>query len=206
MQNSVKVIAGLLLSSCLFACNASNSGVYDPYYGAWFDAYGHVCADSVPTPGCDYYSNGMKIYISADPYYTGQSINEFWQSPDGIIYSSGGYAINQDHSSGETLDVLSQASDEEKMLVEKVGKTFSDRYALNEVKGIQIAQTLRDWAVVGHNRARTNEDTALFMKRMYGIDSDQALKEVAAHWGTTPEVSKAILKNWYKSELSQSGL
>jgi hypothetical protein len=29
--------------------------------------------------------------------------------------------------------------------------------------------------------------------------------DVAAHWGTTPEVSKQILKNWYKNESSMVG-
>ena len=30
--------------------------------------------------------------------------------------------------------------------------------------------------------------------------------DVAANWGTSPEVSKKILKNWYKQQLSSVGV
>ncbi|NDF16070.1 hypothetical protein EB061_12255, partial [bacterium] len=63
-------------------------------------------------------------------------------------------------------------------------------------------------------------DVADFSRRLFGLDADRAGKvveralrerslreveglnvDVAAHWGTSPEVSREILRNWYRGLL-----
>ncbi len=124
-----------------------------------------------------------------------------------------------------SADVLAQAAAQEKKVSIAVGKALAQKYALAEDKGVMISKTLQDWATIGKGRVRTNADVADFSKRLYGLDADKALTafkqalltqsqkpveelnvDVAAHWGTSPEVSKEILKGWYKNEVAAYGI
>ncbi len=148
-----------------------------------------------------------------------------WLSSTGILYDGFGNALNEiDEAELQSADVISIAASKEEEMAVSVGKQFADRYALNESNGITIAKTLKDWAVIGRDRSRTVSDIDAFSKRLYGVDLNKAktaileavkgnqeeLKEVnidvAAHWGTSPETSKAILTKWYREELSSLGV
>jgi hypothetical protein len=219
-------------------------GYYDPYRNAWYDVYGNQCISyGYPMSGCNFYANGQKITASRDPYYSNLTLyydywtytdsygfrrgyNGYaWLSSTGILYDGNGRALNEiDQDASDSVDVLAQASEKELMMAQQVGKTLSQKYALAEATGISIAKTLQDWAVLGRDRSRTDQDEAAFGKRLYGIEQGKAtlaMKEalkgntaalsdlnvdVAAHWGTSPETSKQILKSWYKEELAQIGV
>jgi hypothetical protein len=213
----------------------------DPYKKAWFDVYGTQCINNgYPMAGCNFYADGTKISSSADPYYSNmtlyfdywtytdsygysRSYNGYaWLSSTGILYDDYGNALNeQDADSAQSADVIALASQKEVATTKLVGKNFAQKYALAEDAGVSIAKTLQDWAVLGRDRARTEDDVAAVSTQLYGVSLDKAKGalieaskgnqaalddvnvDVAAHWGTSPETSKNILTKWYKDELSQ---
>ncbi|MBS1960425.1 MAG: hypothetical protein JST80_13190 [Bdellovibrionales bacterium] len=216
LKTYVMPLSLILLSACNFSTSV------DLGYSSWYTAFGQACGYT-PRPGCNYYYNGAKIMIYQDPFYSGQSWNDYWTSPNGIWYGPGGYAINSQQDQAST-DVIGAVAAEEQQMVEQVGKDFAQKYALADDKGIQIATTLRDWAEIGKTRARTEADLNDFVKRLYGVDParvskaiESALKhdsskllelntDVAAHWGTTPETSQKILREWYRREITGLGI
>ncbi len=226
MKSISKLLTLATLLGSLSACNNATSN--DPYQSAWFDIYGHGCSQNIPSPGCNYYSNGMKIWMYQDPfYYPGITFtNGFWYSPTGIIYDSFGNALNAQGENAEiSADVIAQSATLEKQVAITAGKSFAQKYALAEDKGILISQTLQSWAILAKDRARTDADVSEYAKRLYGVELSRAKNamilaattqnqqpledlnvDVAAHWGTTPEVSKQILKAWYQQELSGYGI
>ncbi len=247
---SAVVITAISLSACNSGStyssggggyNGGNGGYVDPYKRAWYDVYGTRCLNnSYPMAGCNFYSDGSKISSSADPYYSsmtlyydywtytdsygyGRSYNGYaWLSSTGILYDDYGNALNeQDSDSVQSADVIGLAAKKEKETTKLVGKNFAQKYALAEDTGVSIAKTLQDWAVLGRDRARTEDDVADVSTRLYGVKLEKAKAalveaakgnnnalndvnvDVAAHWGTSPETSKDILTKWYKEELSQ---
>jgi len=178
----------------------------------------------------DPYYSSMTLYYDywsyTDSYGYRQGYEGYaWLSSTGILYDEYGNALNEmDQDQAQSADVISQAAQKEEQMAQKVGKAFAQKYALAEDAGVSIAKTLQDWAVLGKDRARTESDVADFSQRLYGVSLDQAksalvnaLKgnkdsldelnvDVAAHWGTSPETSKAILSQWYQDEMSQLGV
>jgi hypothetical protein len=224
MKNSLKLalVLGLFAFS---ACNYTTTGTTDPYYAAWYNVVGQPCSYSyaMPSPGCNYYAYGGKIMAWQDPFsYQWQRNGQYWMSPSGIWYDPSGYAINSDPSNNEaSADVITQAANQADLIVKDAGKALAQQYALSEESGVHIAKSLQDWAVLGKDRTRTASDIADFSTRLYGVSAvkvgaaltqasaTRSLKpleelnvDVAAHWGTSPEVSKTILKKWYQNELS----
>ena len=149
-----------------------------------------------------------------------------WKSPDGVLYDDHGNALNNLSSEEVGKDLIDNTAAIEEATIQGAGKAFALKYALSEASGVQVARTLNDWATLSKkfNRARTDADMADFTQRLYGVSVDKAKsalaaakagdssqlenlnREVAKHWGTTPETSKAVLKNWYKDELSELSL
>lgn len=243
------IIAAISLSACDGGGYSSGGGGYsnggggytDPYKRAWYDVYGTRCiSNGYPMAGCNFYADGTKITSSADPYYSSMTLyydywsytdsygyyrtytGYAWLSSTGILYDDYGNALNElDAEEAQSADVIGLAAKKEKEATKLVGKTFAQKYALAESTGVSIAKTLQDWAVLGRDRARTEDDVADVSKRLYGIELDKAKEalveaakgnkgaldevnvDVAAHWGTSPETSKDILTKWYKEELNQ---
>jgi len=225
----MKSLLSLALVFGLFALTACNSGSGDPYYASWYDAFGNPCGYGYNSahPGCDYSQNGLKIQAWQDPFWMQwKRDGQYWMSPSGIWYDPSGFAINSVQNEPETsTDVITQAAEQRDQVVKLAGQSLSERYALSEDSGLRIAKSLDDWANLGRERARTEADVADFSKRLYGISAqsvqvaiDRATEtrslqpfedlnvDVAAYWGTTPEVSKKILKKWYAGQLSQYGM
>ena len=248
IKNTILTISGLALAAIsLTACEVSvgssggGGGYVDPYKRAWYDVYGTQCTGyGYPMSGCNFYADGSKITASSDPYYASMTLySDYWTYTDsygyqrsyhgaawlsstGILYDGYGNALNEmDQADAGSADVLAMASQKEEEMAKAVGKKFAAEYALAEDAGINVARTLQDWATLGRDRSRTDQDVADFSKRLYGVSLDKAqiaitsaIKgdqtalgelnvDVAAHWGTSPETSKAILSKWYKDELSQ---
>ena len=236
------ILFPVLFSLGLSACHRTTV-VSDPYYHAWYDVYGNYCGNGYPTAGCNFYASGQKITLNQDPYYAaGVTLyNDYWTYTDsygyrrsyvgfawlsstGILYDQFGNALNETDESDSSADVIAEAAAREQQVQTAVGKALAQKYALNEDKGIQISKTLQDWAKLGKDRARTDQDVADFSTRLFGVSASRAESaltvalatrdqksienlnvDVAAHWGTSPEVSKQILKQWYKDEASALG-
>lgn len=155
-------------------------------------------------------------YYDSYGYYT-EYYGWAWLSPTGILYDEFGYALNET-GEDEGRDLVAQMAMLENKKVEAAGHKLAEKFALAEDTGVQIAKTLQDWATLGRKRERTDADKAEFAKRLFGVDmtdAKDALKnaesgdlskleavnsEVARHWGTSPETSKAILKTWYAQD------
>ncbi len=204
--------------------NYCSSG--NPYAGCNFYANGskiRASEDPYSGYGNTYY---FDYWTYTDSYgyfrsYTGYA----WLSSSGILYDNYGYALNEQDGGQVTADVIAAAAKQEKKVAVQVGKTLAQKYALAEDKGIAISQTLQSWAVMGRDRARTEADVSKYATKLYGVDASKAKNalvqavasqsqqpledlniDVAAHWGTSPEVSKQILKGWYKEEVAAYGV
>ncbi len=191
-------------------CNFYSDGTkitagQDPYYANSFLTY-------------DYWS-----YTDSYGFYR-EYMGYGWVSPSGILYDDYGNALNETDSEDQGRDVIVNVAKQEKSSAEKMGKNFAEKYALSAVNGVKIAGTLQDWAKIGRDRSRTNADVNQISKRLYGVDivkAESAITkaalgdkteledvnaDVAANWGTSPEVSKKILKTWYRDQLKQVGI
>lgn len=229
---------GLALLGAIALSGCHSTTVVVVYEQPWYDVYGRHCGYGEPRPGCNFYSDGRKISAGHDPYYAHRSYSyglwgyydsygryrEFigwgWQSPTGILYDSHGRALNEEQER-QSRDVIADAAEDEARLVQAVGRSFAQQFALAESTGIRIAETLSQMATLPKrlNRARTQADIEAFTERLYGVNLSAAMEaaqraqggdlaalramneQVAAHWGTQPETSEAILRNWYRSIL-----
>ena len=209
--------------------------VYGSYCGTGHPTAGcnfYSDGTKITASGDPYYNGGNTVYYDlwtySDSYGNASSyLGYAWLSSSGILYDQFGNALNEQNSddTASVMDVVAQAAEKEKMVSKEVGKALAQKYALAEDKGIAISKTLQDWAKLGKDRARTEADVSDFAKRIYGVDpvkaktallkavatKDQSPVEemnidVAAYWGTSPEVSKQILKNWYKEEVAAYGV
>jgi hypothetical protein len=200
--------SGYPTAGCNFYYNGSKiMAQQDPYYYGYNNVY------------YDYWT-----YTDSYGYYR-SFIGYAWLSGTGILYDQYGYALNELSSAEPSADVIAEASAKEKEVAIQVGKAYAQKHALAEDKGILISQTLQAWAVLGRDRARNEADVELTAKKLFGLDSkkaklavDQAIltgskkpleelnADIAAYWGTTPETSKEILKQWYSDELSAFGI
>lgn len=241
---SLAIAAGVV--GLLAACGGGGGGGgshSDPYLQPWYDVYGYRCGSGTPRPGCNFYWDGTKIKDVNDPYFYSSYNLDYgtwsftdsygyarnftgwaWWSPDNILYDDLGHALNEEgQNEASGADAIAAAAKQEEEVVSAVGRDFAAKYALSDEAGLNIARTLKDWAVLAKRRARTQADIAEFSKRLYGVSMESALAafetakagdlsgvervngEIATYWGTGPETSREILKSWYKSELLKAG-
>ena len=206
--------------------------VYGNYCGNGYPTAGcnfYANGVKITMSGDPYYNAGVTLYNDfwtyTDSYGYRRSYTGFaWLSSTGILYDQFGNALNELEDDAAPADVIAAASTREKEVRVSVGRALSQKYALNEESGIRISKTLQDWAKLGRDRARTDADVADFSKRLFGVSSSRAESavqtallsrdvkpmeevnvDVAAYWGTSPEVSKQILKNWYRDEAAAVG-
>lgn len=190
INKSVLALGSLILaSSALVGCGGGGSVevVYDSGYNSWYDVYGYYCGSGSPTPGCNYYADGLKVIDIEDPYFdynymlhygTYTYYNTFgflrqytgwaWQSPDGVLYDDYGNALNNTASKGR--DIVADVARNEKNIIKTVGEKFAAKYNLSTETGVKVARVLNDWAKIGKSRARTEADLADFSKKLYGVD------------------------------------
>lgn len=215
-----------------------NPPIVVPITYAWYDVYGNGCSTSNdgPRPGCNFFwysSKLVKIIDEEDPYFTAAYYNLkydtyryylngtlyqytgfAWISPNGIIYDEYGNALNQKKNKGR--DVVADLAKAELNTVVSAGKAFAARYALSDAKGIEIAKTLNDWAKVGKDRIRSEQDLSVFTQRLFGVEYskvksalleaqkgnqeqlNKAIGQAAKSWGTNEEGLKVVLKNWFQ--------
>lgn len=178
--------AAVLVSACGGGGGGGGGGTPDPGYGAWYDVYGYKCGYS-PSPGCNFYKNGLKIIDTEDPYFSSYYALEYdtwyyldsygrastytgwaWQSNNGIIYDDWGDALND--ADGKGRDFAADVAQQEKNVVKSAGEFFAAKYQLDAETGMKVARILNDYATIGKQRARTEKDIADFTQRLYGVD------------------------------------
>jgi hypothetical protein len=203
--------------------------VYGQYCGTGYPAPGcnfFVTGRKITLTEDPFYRYGTNFFYSQWSFldsfgYPRWFIGWAWQSPNGILYDQFGNALNETSGAEPSADVIAAAAEEEQKTRTAAGKAFAARFALNEEQGIRIARTLGDWALLGRDRSRTEADVEDFSKRLFGVRASRAEAaltrafesrdrsaveelnaDVAAHWGTTPELSRKILLDWYREEAS----
>lgn len=158
-----------------------NNGYYDPGYSGWYNVYGQSCGTL--KPGCNYWSDGLKIVDIEDPYYGSAYYWDYyydyyygqyvWVSPSGLIYNDWGNCLNRAGSNSISRDLITIVSDEEEKTIQSAAKNFAAKYSLNADTSTKVARTMNDWAKLGFqrgNKGRTAQDVADFTKRLYGVD------------------------------------
>ncbi len=216
------------LAGSLSGCSR-NSQPYDPYYWAWYDAFGHACGfDQNPVAGCTYHSWGARAEAWEDRYWYLRPQNmqafEQWWSPSGVIYDAWGWAVNAQNDAGRGRDLMSDVGSEEDRLAEVAASHLRAKYldasglpALSEETALRITRGLQEWTLLSA-RPMQEADVRAFTERFYGVPFAKiapALKaaqagevklaedlngEIAASWGTSPETSKTLLLHWYWQE------
>ncbi len=205
----------ILLLGGGYSYSGGSTGGGSTYYG-WYDAYGYRCG--ALGPGCDYYYNGSKIDVSADPYYYSSSGWSYYysnyygtwvdESPSGIIYDDYyGDALNEGNEVSDGFDIISDVALANKKRDQAFGHYFAQKFSLSEEQGTKIAKTVSDY---GSLKKRTAADMADFTKRLYGVDfgkvisavdelksgnkapMNEVLEAVAQNWNTTPEQAKRV--------------
>jgi hypothetical protein len=219
-------MGGALLS--FVACNGG--GTYDYYYDGWYNVYGQECGSL--GPGCNYWSDGLKIVDYEDPYYDGGYIwDEYysyyygtyvWESPSGIIYDEWGYALNRNGVS-INRDLIADVGQEQETMIKSAASKFAAKYSLSNEVGLKVAKTLNTWSKLGFTQGRTTDDLKNITKELYGVDFDEAesaLKDAvvgqkdklnklvntaAQNWGTNPETMREILNDFHGNQLKVLG-
>lgn len=219
-QALVRILTGMIILAVAAAlasgCKTSEGEGY--YAGPWYNIYGENCGTSMPSPGCNYYSNGAKLYVWEDPFYgnspqalCGIGYNPstcaysdgsyFWISPDGVMYDPYGNALNGDENQG-SRDIIGASASESESTILAVGKKFAQKNALAEATGVRIARTLNQMATLPKrlNRARTQADVADFTQRLYGVDfsrvSEAASQYAAGNTADLKALNAEVARNW----------
>lgn len=182
------------------------------YYGYYEQVWNPATEkyDDVWTlPALTYYSN---YNVAGFGNYTGWG----YLAPSGIFFTDFGTALNSKEKRGR--DVITNAAAAEKMAIQKAASSLQARYGLSKDSSTNIAVTLNEWAVIGKTRKRTEADVAAFTKRLTGLKieelnaalnaakkgdtatADQAISRAAAHWSTSPDTMKAIVKDWFQKQ------
>ncbi len=219
-QALIRILTGLILTAvaALLVSGCKPSDGEGLYAGPWYNVFGENCATSMPSPGCDYHANGMKLFIYEDPFFgnSPQAIcgfgydpntclaadtGYFWYSPDGIIYDPYGNAMNSAEEQGSRDIIADSAAESEKKVLE-VGHDFAQKNALTEATGIRIARTLNQMATLPKRlgRARTESDIADFTQRLYGVDFRRVLNAASSYSAgddsSLRELNSEVAGNW----------
>lgn len=174
-----------------------------------------------------YYSHGQYLeygtweYTDSWGYYSWMT-GYGWLSPTGILYDEYGYALNEQDSSGRGRDWSGAVAEAEAASVKGASRSLVERFSgLHETQALRIAESLNEWATLGKSRTRTTADVAAFSERMFNVKVGDAVKaitqankgdieglaslndNIAQHWGTSPQTSKAILTTWYKAQWNE---
>lgn len=215
--------AAVLVSACGGGGGSGGGGggsYPDPGYNAWYDVYGYKCGTGAPSPGCNFYSNGLKIIDLEDPYFksfyaldydTWYYIDSYgrsssyvgwaWQSPNGIIYDDWGDALNDE--TGKGRDFAADVANQEQNIIKSAGEHFAAKYELDAATGLKIAKVLNDWATIGKDRARTEADIADFTTRLYGVDFNKVKGALAEAMAGDKDAMNAVVDeaaaNWMTS-------
>ncbi len=210
---TITIAMALSASACRTGSSGGTNtggGTGNVYHQPWYDVYGYVCGYDSPQAGCNFYSDGSKVYATEDPNYSDANWNAnvqygdwtyidsygnyasysgwAWLSSTGVLYDDYGYALNSDEDQ-QSRDLIGDAAAKEEVTIKKAGKSFAQKFALAEATGVKIARTLNQMATLPKRlkRARNDADMRDFTKRLYGVDLDRAM--AAADKASTGDMS-----------------
>lgn len=213
----------LSLAAVFTACNdgdvyySGGSTYYpggDPGYSGWYNVYGSACGTLAP--GCNYWSDGLKIIDLEDPYYNSpyawDSYYDYyyaqyvWLSPSGLVFDAWGNCLNRAGMRNLNRDLITVVSDEEEKTIQTAASNFAEKYSLSAETSLKVARSFNDWAKLGFKRGmkgRTASDVADFTKRLYGVDIKKVSSAIlSASTGDNAEMNSTInevASNWNTS-------
>ncbi len=190
----------LFSSSLLTACRGGGTQyVYLSYGQAWYDVFGNKCAEGRPSPGCNFYANGLKIRDFEDPYFSSSYSLIFnsnlpyrdsfgvsrtysgfaWVSRTGIIYDDFGFALNK-ASQSESFDTVANVSEQDQQLVQEAAADLADRHGLPLDVASNIATSLDKIArdTLKQN-SFTEENQQEYVAKIYGVNFQSAVSALA---------------------------
>jgi hypothetical protein len=127
------------------------------------------------------------------------------------------YGAGEAHS----RDILSELEAADEGWVQTKGQELASQFALSEEQGMKVARMHRDYALIQN---RSDSDLEDFSRRLYGVSPREVeaaieasqlghgerfnvlIEEGAAHFGTTPETFKVMVKGLYGSALESAGV
>ena len=233
MAWAFSIVLFLGLAGCGGGNDTTTVVAAETFSVAWYDVYHEPCGRYAS--GCDYFKDGNKATVVNDPHFSGFpgpdyhppgwtefGDNQYWLSPSGVIYDPWGNAMNEEEKTS-SRNVVGDVASEEMKTITTAGVKLSERYSVSLEAGLHMAKLFNSWAIIGKSRARTSDDVNAFTKRLYGIDAgeihvslsaaakgemkplERSISEVASSWGTTPEMVKAMQKNWFAPQLKSYG-
>jgi len=204
----------------------------NPYI--WYNSTGTVCAPF--GPGCNYFSDGLKIRTQEDPYYSSSSTwdnysNSWYSStfgtrvvasPSGIIYSYfNGNALNADTQVAEGKDIVNSVAKAKEKSLQAAGNYLSEKFSLSNDEGLRVATTLSDFVAL---KSRSMQDLSDFSKRLYGVNlnvimsaadaaqrgnyipMNSAIQAASDHLNTSPEAIKQLVQELHGHLLAEQGI
>lgn len=220
--SALATTAATLLSGCTAPpCLAGCAG---PYQGTWQDANGQACqgpkpgcdyfADTeAPSQFNSGYTAGAKITEGDDPNFTihttdttqqwnytapnGQAESFYgaaWQSSDGIIYDSGGNALNSVHSGVQTKDTDLQRANVQQAALESAAQHVSVQFQMNVSAARQLV-TIAD---------RVNQLVAQSQGQVTAADRTSVVNSVLTVGGISPDDVNTALANSLKGDMTSA--
>ena len=137
--------------------------------GGWIlveDVFGEMRAVDIYSAIRDGYSWDLDYFVdhSKPVDYNGGGV---WEDYDGHLYDEG-------VTSKKDLEKL--AFDLEKLKVEALGESFSERFGLSEERGLKVAGMVSNWKKVSKTRDLTEADADAFSKRLLGFNLNAGIK------------------------------
>ncbi len=189
-----------------------NGGGYG--YSGWYNVYGSQCGDL--KPGCNFWSDGLKIIDYEDPYYGSAYYWDYyydyyygsyvWRSPSGLIYNEWGDCLNNAKAPKLRRDLITVISEDEANVIDSAAGAFAKKYSLSAETARKVARTFNDFAKLGFkrgNKGRTDADMADFTKRLYGVDIKKVSSALmSASLGSQEDLNSTIREvagNWNTS-------
>ncbi len=162
-----------------FVNNLSNDPLaYDEFFlektntqrgGGWIlveDDFGEIRAVDIYSLIRDSYTYDLDYFTdySKPVDYIG---NNNWMDYDGFIYEEG---------VTPKKDLEKIAANLEKLKVESMGESFSERFGLSEERGLQVANLVNNWKKVSSTRSLTEADADSFSKKLLGFNLNAGIK------------------------------
>jgi hypothetical protein len=155
-MKQIAAFSTVLVLLSLTACNSTPT--------TWYNSAGQSCGTGNPSPGCDYWSDGLQINLQQDPFYSmfesmyydpscsqancwnDAAMPGIWTSPDGIDYYVGGFyngsqyvpALNS--TSSGTKDVDLQRADVQQATRNAHAQVLVNKFGMSVQSASQIVE------------------------------------------------------------------
>ncbi|MFI5390081.1 MAG: hypothetical protein ACHQYQ_01875 [Bacteriovoracales bacterium] len=137
--------------------------------GGWIlveDDFGEIRAVDIYSLVRDHYSYDLDYFTdySKPVDYIGGDV---WEDYDGHLYEEG---------VTPKKDVEKIAAGLEKLKVEAMGESFSERFGLSEERGVQVAKLVSNWKKISNIRSLSEKDADAFSQKLLGFNLNSGIK------------------------------